>query len=96
MNQRMKVYRLAAAVAGALAHVVAVGGWKQRGAVGVAAAVESNEMAPSAAAVVAYRPIDGRRLFRSVVVGGLDGGQEVYHLHLHVYGGPKPWRAMSI
>lgn len=23
---------------------------------------------------------------------GPDGGQEVYHLHLHVIGGPKPWR----
>ncbi len=23
---------------------------------------------------------------------GPDGGQEVYHLHLHVMGGPRPWR----
>jgi histidine triad (HIT) family protein len=23
---------------------------------------------------------------------GPDGGQEVYHLHLHVIGGPRPWR----
>jgi histidine triad (HIT) family protein len=24
---------------------------------------------------------------------GPDGGQEVYHLHMHVLGGPRPWRA---
>ncbi len=23
---------------------------------------------------------------------GPDGGQEVYHLHMHVIGGPRPWR----
>jgi len=23
---------------------------------------------------------------------GPDGGQEVYHLHMHVLGGPRPWR----
>jgi histidine triad (HIT) family protein len=23
---------------------------------------------------------------------GPDGGQEVYHLHLHIIGGPRPWR----
>jgi histidine triad (HIT) family protein len=23
---------------------------------------------------------------------GPEGGQEVYHIHLHVYGGPRPWR----
>jgi histidine triad (HIT) family protein len=23
---------------------------------------------------------------------GPDGGQEVYHLHMHVVGGPRPWR----
>ena len=23
--------------------------------------------------------------------GGQDGGQEVYHLHMHVMGGPRPW-----
>ena len=26
---------------------------------------------------------------------GPDGGQEVYHLHLHVYGGPRPWRGLG-
>ena len=34
--------------------------------------------------------------FKTLINSGPDGGQEVYHLHLHVYGGPKPWRTMSI
>ena len=29
--------------------------------------------------------------FRSVINTGADGGQEVWHLHLHAYGGPRPW-----
>jgi len=29
--------------------------------------------------------------FRALVNTGRDGGQEVYHLHLHVIGGPRPW-----
>lgn len=29
--------------------------------------------------------------FRAVINNGPDGGQEVYHLHLHVLGGPRPW-----
>jgi histidine triad (HIT) family protein len=29
--------------------------------------------------------------FRTVVNCGPDGGQEVYHLHLHAFGGPRPW-----
>jgi histidine triad (HIT) family protein len=29
--------------------------------------------------------------FRTVINSGRDGGQEVYHLHLHVMGGPRPW-----
>ena len=29
--------------------------------------------------------------FRIVVNTGLEGGQEVHHLHLHVMGGPRPW-----
>jgi histidine triad (HIT) family protein len=29
--------------------------------------------------------------FRSVINTGRDGGQEVMHLHLHVFGGPRPW-----
>ncbi|MEY4864338.1 MAG: hypothetical protein RLZ51_2433 [Pseudomonadota bacterium] len=30
--------------------------------------------------------------FRTVVNNGRIGGQEVYHLHLHVLGGPQPLR----
>jgi histidine triad (HIT) family protein len=30
--------------------------------------------------------------FRSVINTGPDGGQEVYHLHMHVMGGPRPWK----
>jgi histidine triad (HIT) family protein len=30
--------------------------------------------------------------YKALVNVGPDGGQEVYHLHLHVIGGPKPWR----
>ncbi|MCW7537198.1 histidine triad nucleotide-binding protein [Aquabacterium sp. A7-Y] len=30
--------------------------------------------------------------FRTVVNTGADGGQEVFHLHVHVMGGPRPWR----
>ena len=29
--------------------------------------------------------------FRQVINTGADGGQEVMHLHLHVFGGPRPW-----
>ncbi|MGV7208280.1 histidine triad nucleotide-binding protein [Oxalobacteraceae bacterium A2-2] len=30
--------------------------------------------------------------FRTQINSGPDGGQEVYHLHLHVIGGAHPWR----
>jgi histidine triad (HIT) family protein len=30
--------------------------------------------------------------FRVIVNTGPDGGQEVYHLHMHVMGGPRPWK----
>ena len=29
--------------------------------------------------------------FRTMVNTGVDGGQEVQHLHVHVMGGPRPW-----
>ncbi|RYF08752.1 MAG: histidine triad nucleotide-binding protein [Comamonadaceae bacterium] len=29
--------------------------------------------------------------FRIVVNTGVEGGQEIHHLHLHVMGGPRPW-----
>jgi histidine triad (HIT) family protein len=31
--------------------------------------------------------------YKTLINSGPDGGQEVYHLHLHLYGGPRPWRA---
>lgn len=30
--------------------------------------------------------------FRTVINTGRDGGQEVPHLHIHVLGGPQPWK----
>jgi histidine triad (HIT) family protein len=30
--------------------------------------------------------------FRTVINTGHDGGQEVHHLHMHVFGGPRPWQ----
>jgi histidine triad (HIT) family protein len=30
--------------------------------------------------------------YRMVVNTGEEGGQEVHHLHLHVFGGPRPWK----
>jgi histidine triad (HIT) family protein len=29
--------------------------------------------------------------FRVVINNGVDGGQEVDHLHMHIMGGPRPW-----
>ena len=29
--------------------------------------------------------------YRTLINTGRDGGQEVYHLHMHVMGGPRPW-----
>ena len=30
--------------------------------------------------------------FKTMINSGPDGGQEIYHLHMHLYGGPRPWR----
>ena len=30
--------------------------------------------------------------YKTLINSGPNGGQEVYHLHLHVIGGPQPWR----
>jgi histidine triad (HIT) family protein len=30
--------------------------------------------------------------FRMVCNTGIEGGQEVHHLHVHVMGGPRPWK----
>lgn len=35
---------------------------------------------------------DLRGGFKTVFNTGPDGGQEVYHLHMHVLGGAHPWR----
>jgi len=29
--------------------------------------------------------------YRTIINTGPDGRQEVYHLHMHVIGGPRPW-----
>jgi histidine triad (HIT) family protein len=33
--------------------------------------------------------------YKTLINAGPDGGQEVYHLHLHVYGGARPWRGLG-
>lgn len=33
--------------------------------------------------------------FRTVINTGRNGGQEVFHLHLHVMGGPRPWKKQA-
>ena len=30
--------------------------------------------------------------YKTLVNSGPDGGQEVYHLHMHMIGGSKPWK----
>ena len=30
--------------------------------------------------------------YKTLINSGPDGGQEIYHLHLHVIGGAHPWR----
>lgn len=30
--------------------------------------------------------------YKTLINSGPDGGQEVYHLHMHIIGGPHPWR----
>jgi histidine triad (HIT) family protein len=32
--------------------------------------------------------------FRVVINTGHDGGQEVQHIHVHVLGGPRPWKKL--
>ncbi|HQR19822.1 MAG TPA: histidine triad nucleotide-binding protein [Burkholderiaceae bacterium] len=32
--------------------------------------------------------------FRVVINNGPDGGQEVFHLHMHILGGPRPWKRL--
>jgi len=41
---------------------------------------------------VGYDGPDGTSGFKAIFNTGRGGGQEVYHLHLHVLGGPRPWQ----
>lgn len=34
--------------------------------------------------------------YKTLINSGPDGGQEVYHLHIHLIGGPKPWRGKNV
>ena len=34
--------------------------------------------------------------FKTLINTGPDGGQEVYHLHIHLIGGPKPWNGKNV
>ncbi|MCX7253555.1 MAG: histidine triad nucleotide-binding protein [Burkholderiales bacterium] len=31
--------------------------------------------------------------FKVLINNGADGGQEVYHMHMHVLAGPRPWKS---
>ena len=42
---------------------------------------------------VGYDGPEGTGGFKAFFNTGPGGGQEVYHLHLHVLGGPRPWKA---
>ena len=33
--------------------------------------------------------------YKTLINSGPNGGQEGYHLHLHMYGGPRPWRGLG-
>lgn len=34
--------------------------------------------------------------YKTLINAGPDGGQEVYHLHIHLIGGPRPWHGKTI
>jgi len=48
-------------------------------------------LAPRLALEQGCRPSDAGG-FRVVINNGADGGQEVYHIHMHILGGPRPWK----
>jgi histidine triad (HIT) family protein len=57
-------------------------------------------LAPKLAAehgIAVKQDADGQRSggYKTLINTGPDGGQEVYHLHLHVYGGKRPWRGLG-
>lgn len=41
---------------------------------------------------VGFAGRDGSGGFKTQINTGPGGGQEVYHLHVHVLGGPRPWK----
>lgn len=49
------------------------------------------QLAPRLAAQAGCGPYP-RGGFRVVINTGEEGGQEVHHLHVHVMGGPRPWK----
>jgi histidine triad (HIT) family protein len=56
----------------------------------------TDEHAPMLGRMLALAPRLMKQLgvtngFRTIVNTGPDGHQEVYHLHVHVIGGPRPW-----
>ena len=56
----------------------------------------TDEQAPLLGRMMAKAPRLMRELgvtngFRTLVNTGVDGMQEVQHLHIHVMGGPRPW-----
>ncbi len=34
--------------------------------------------------------------YKTLINSGPDGGQEVYHLHVHLIGGPRPWTGRKL
>jgi histidine triad (HIT) family protein len=51
-------------------------------------------IAPRLALEQGCRPGDAGG-FRVMINNGVDGGQEVYHIHMHVMGGPRPWKSTN-
>lgn len=52
-------------------------------------------LAPRLAHEQGFGYAGGQGGFRVVVNTGPAGGQEVYHLHMHVLAGPRPWKRMG-
>ena len=48
-------------------------------------------LAPKLAAEQGLR-LESEGGFRVLINNGREGGQEVLHLHMHVMGGPRPWK----
>jgi histidine triad (HIT) family protein len=42
---------------------------------------------------VGFAGREGAGGFKTLINTGPGGGQEVYHLHVHILGGPRPWKA---